>query len=188
MSTTSIREQLIFAGIKDIGINGLSNFSVRRVAAACGVSCAAPYKHFENRESFIAAIIEYINDSWFKIQAKVIEDFEGDLRKQILELSMAYVHFLVDNPHFRSIIMLSGDGFDGKYKDVRSKLSNLSKGLAEEYCKGVGFSSDDTQRKMYVVRSLLYGAALMFDNGQLPYTKKSMEFVRMSIDREFDLP
>ena len=43
-------------------------------------------------------------------------------------------------------------------------------------------------RKLYVVRSLIYGAALMFDNGEMPYTEKAMGYVRYTIDREFDLP
>ena len=35
---------------------------------------------------------------------------------------------------------------------------------------------------------LIYGAALMFDNGEMPYTEKAMGYVRYTIDREFDLP
>ncbi|MGN1065648.1 MAG: hypothetical protein ACI4QC_09560, partial [Thermoguttaceae bacterium] len=42
--------------------------------------------------------------------------------------------------------------------------------------------------KMYVVRSLIYGASLMFSNGELVYDDYTMGFVRAAIDREFDLP
>ena len=42
-------------------------------------------------------------------------------------------------------------------------------------------------RKFYIVRSLIYGASLMFDNKELPYNEKVLEIVRQSIDREFDL-
>ena len=56
-----IREQLLLAGIDDINQNGIQNFSVRRVANACGVSCAAPYKHFEDKPAFLAAIVDYID-------------------------------------------------------------------------------------------------------------------------------
>ena len=43
-------------------------------------------------------------------------------------------------------------------------------------------------RKTYVIRSLIYGAALMMDNGEMPYNKESMERVKAAIAREFDLP
>lgn len=187
-STTPVKQRLIEAGIEEIANNGLHNFSVRRVASICQVSCAAPYKHFQNKESFIAAVIEYINNMWFNIQKKVLSENQKNERKQIVELSIAYVKFLVDNPLFRQIIMQADSGFNNKYKEIRSKLSGVSKAMAEKYCYGAGFSKDDTLRKTYIVRSLIYGAALMFDNGQLPYSNKYLEFVRMSINREFDLP
>lgn len=43
-------------------------------------------------------------------------------------------------------------------------------------------------RKLFVVRSLIYGAALMFDNGELEYTEENVQMVARCIDREFDLP
>ena len=43
-------------------------------------------------------------------------------------------------------------------------------------------------RKTFVIRSIIYGAALMFDNGELPYTEENRQHVRYLIDREFDLP
>ena len=34
---------------------------------------------------------------------------------------------------------------------------------------------------------IIYGAALMFDNGELPYTQENVEMVSYCIDREFDV-
>ena len=42
--------------------------------------------------------------------------------------------------------------------------------------------------KLYIVRSLIYGAALMFDNGEMEYSEKNMAYVRQAVNREFDLP
>ena len=42
--------------------------------------------------------------------------------------------------------------------------------------------------KTYIIRSLIYGAALMFDNGEMEYNEENMNYVKYSIDREFDLP
>ena len=40
------RQALIQAGVEEINRHGVTEFSVRRIAQICGVSCGAPYKHF----------------------------------------------------------------------------------------------------------------------------------------------
>ena len=49
----NLREALIDAGIKIINENGEENLSLRKVAAACDVSHAAPYAHFRDKEELI---------------------------------------------------------------------------------------------------------------------------------------
>ena len=49
----SLREALILAGIAEINAFGANDFSVRRVASACNVSSAAPYKHFKDKKELI---------------------------------------------------------------------------------------------------------------------------------------
>ena len=51
-----LREELILAGIEEIEAHGVRGFSLRRVAKKCGVSCAAPYKHFADLNDFLLAI------------------------------------------------------------------------------------------------------------------------------------
>ena len=182
-----VRERLILAGIDEINRYGIQHFSVRRVAKVCGVSCASPYKHFKDRQEFFAAIVQYINELWHERQKKAADKAGGDPRQKLLAISGEYIRFLVENPYFRSIIMLKDEAFDSDYSKIRSDLSRLSKELVAEYCALVGM--DDTTRmlKTFIVRSLIYGAALMFDNGELSYDDKTFALVLQSIDREFDL-
>ena len=42
--------------------------------------------------------------------------------------------------------------------------------------------------KLFVVRSLLYGAAMMIDNGEMPNTPEILDEIVAMIDREFHLP
>lgn len=184
----SKREDLIKAGIAEIDQHGISGFSIRRVANSCGVSCAAPAKHFGDRNGFLAAIIEYVNLQWHDNQLRIIEENKDSIRAQIIGLSVGYVKFLVDNPHFRSILMLKDDVFDNTYHKLRGEMSSITQKLIEEYCTSVNMDKETKYRKLYVVRSLIFGAALMFDNGEMEYNEQTLEYVRSSIDREFDLP
>jgi len=183
----NVREQLIIAGIQEINKYGLQSFSVRRIANECGVSCAAPYKHFKDRDNFVAAIIEYINKQWGDRQQIILNEFPTNTRKRLVEVSLDYVRFLLENPHFRSIIMLKDEEFDNAYKKMRSQLSGLSLQLIKQYCEEANISEEIEKRKTYIIRSLIYGAALMFDNGEMEYNEENMRFVEFSIDREFDL-
>ncbi len=185
----NLRQQLIQAGIRELGQQGVQRFSVRRIANECGVSCAAPYRHFENKSSFISAIFDYINDEWHAIGRRVAqEDANKSTRRTLVDVSMAYIHFLLDNPHFRSIIMLRTDGLDPKYLSRRGEVSRLSNELISRYCAEVGMSDEDRTRKTFAVRSLIYGASLMLDNGELEPTPENFDMIARSIDREFDLP
>ena len=71
---------------------------------------------------------------------------------------------------------------------MRAQMTDETQKIVYEYCESVHMPEDTMHRKLYVVRSLIYGAALMFDNGEMPYTEKAMGYVRYTIDREFDLP
>ncbi len=183
----NVKEQLIVNGIEEMSKYGVREFSVRRVAQKCGVSCAAPYKHFKDRNSFVAAILEYINTSWSAIAADIASDYPNEYRTQLVQISLRYVRFLVENPHFRSILMLKDDEFDAEHRTLRTKVSAVTSEIVQKYCQSVQMSREVMERKLYVVRSLIYGAAILIDNKEMPYDDNTMEYVRAAIDREFDL-
>lgn len=161
------REELIKAGVEEINRYGVAGFSMRRIAQLCGVSCGAPYKHFGDRKEFIAAIIDDVNAQWHARQAELLAAYEGDTRKQIVEMSTGYVQFLAENPHLRAILTLKDRDFDNVYHRVRGELSSPTQRLIQRYCQEEQLDEETRQRKVYVVRSLIFGAAIQFDNGEL---------------------
>ena len=184
----SKREDLIKAGIQEINKHGIAGFSMRRIADDCGLSCGAPYKHFENRKDFIAAVIEYVNGLWRVRQQELLDQYAGDLRRQIVEMSVGYVEFLMEHPHYRSILMLKDEEFDNTYHRLRGELSSPTQQLAQQFFDSVGMDDFTSRRKVYVVRSLIFGAVILMDNGEMAYNQETLEFIRFSINREFDLP
>lgn len=181
------REKLILAGIKVIEESGVSGFSIRRTAAECGVSCAAPYKHFKDKEDLMTAIIQYIKDRWNECQHEILREFPGDVRRQLIEISLAYIRFLMDNPHFRSIIMIKDPAMLPEQVRLKSGLSEGVSILIDRYCRETGMSDERRRVKTFVVRSLIYGAALMFDNGEIAYNETNFSLIASAIEREFDL-
>ena len=185
--TSSLREQLILAGIHEINANGVASFSIRRVADACGVSCAAPYRHFESKRDFVAAIIDYVNDIWAARQEEILAGCEDTLRHQIIEIVLGYIRFLMDNPQYRAILMLKDQDFDNLYHKKRTQFGSLTQTLNAQLYRAAGFTPEVWERKLMMVRSLIFGVLVLFDAGEFEYNEKTMEYLRYTIDREFDI-
>ncbi len=189
VKSQAVREKLILAALEEVDAVGFARFSLRHVAERCGMSCAAPYKHFKNKREIIEAILLYINNDWLRRQDVVLEEFANEsLRVQLTELSLEFIRFMYENPQFRSILMIHDETFDSDYLTIKADISAKSKELIKEYSRQVGMSEQTALAKMYIVRSLIYGASLMFSNCELTYDDNSMNFVRRAVDREFDLP
>ena len=150
------REELIKAGVEEINRYGVAGFSMRRIAQLCGVSCGAPYKHFGDRKEFIAAIIDDVNAQWHARQAELLAAYEGDTRKQIVEMSTGYVQFLAENPHLRAILTLKDRDFDNVYHRVRGELSSPTQRLIQRYCQEEQLDEETRQRKVYVLLSMIF--------------------------------
>ena len=60
----NLRQALIDAGIKIINENGENALSLRKVAAACNVSHAAPYAHFKDKEELLEAMKKSVTDKF----------------------------------------------------------------------------------------------------------------------------
>lgn len=97
-----LKNALIEAGIDILAKEGVSGLSLREAARKAGVSHAAPYAHFADKQALIAAIA---TDGHKKIHDKitcVIEQFPGDPLRQLVETAWAYVEFCLKEPdHFK---------------------------------------------------------------------------------------
>lgn len=183
----NLREALIQAGIHEINANGVANFSIRRVADACNVSCAAPYRHFESKNDFIAAIIDYVNDIWAAEQDEIVRQSEPTLRAQTLAVSVGYVKFLMENPTYRSILMLHDENFDNLYHKKRTKFGSLSQTLNAQLLEASGYSPEIWERKLMVARALIFGMVFLYDAGEFEYNERTLEHLRYTLNREFDI-
>lgn len=72
-----LRNALIEKGIEIVNSEGLHSFSLRKVAAACGVSHAAPYSHFQSKEELLDAMQQHITDQFSQMLDQVILNYEN---------------------------------------------------------------------------------------------------------------
>ena len=170
------REHLLVAGIMEIEKHGLAEFSLRRVAATCGVSCAAPYKHFKNKDDFVLEIIRYIGGRWKMLESNVMRIYETDKKKQLTELALAYIKFWIANPNFRSILLLNPRQMDEAQKQARADIDTGLIRLIADY------APSNQQKRLYEIRSLIYGALLMLESGEMENNEENLFMIKTSIE------
>ena len=183
----NLRDDLILAGIREINEKGVLGFSIRGVADACGVSCAAPYKHFKDKKELMAAIIDYVNDRWAEQQDEILKSAGETLREQIIEIVLGYIRFLMEHPNYRAILMLKDNEFDNLYHKKRTQFGSLTQTLNAQLFASSGYTEEVWNRKLMVVRSLIFGAVFLFDAGEFEYIETNMGYLRYTLNREFDI-
>ena len=183
----NLRETLILAGIDEIHKKGIQGFSPRGVAEACGVSCAAPYRHFKDKKEFMAAIIDYVNDLWAERQEQIVASCGDSLRQQIIEIVLGYVRFLMEHPQYRGILMLKDNDFDNLYHKKRTQFGSLTQTLNAQLLAASSYDEDTWNRKLMMVRSLIFGLVFLYDAGEFEYNETTLGYLRYTLNREFDI-
>lgn len=102
-----LRNALIQAGVAILAKDGASALSLRRAARRAGVSHAAPYAHFPDKQALIAAIATEGYRRLYDQMEAAVERAGGDPLRRLVAGAWAYVEFaLADPAHFK--ITLSG--------------------------------------------------------------------------------
>src|SRR5512138_60386 len=102
-----LENALIQAGVQILSKEGVEGLSLRKVAKRVGVSYAAPYAHFKDRQSLIAAIsTEGFKQLYAALDAAALAHADNP-KQQLVEAALAYVRFAVDNTDIFKI-MFSG--------------------------------------------------------------------------------
>jgi len=103
--------------LKLVRQKGPRGFSLNEASRLAGVTVAAPYRHFEDKDAILAEIICDGN----AILAKEVRDAVGTVsgtREQMLEAGMAYLRFSVKHADYFSLIFSSGID-KSKYPEVQ---------------------------------------------------------------------
>ena len=171
-----VREALILAGIGEIEERGLADFSLRRVASACGVSCAAPYKHFKSKDDLIGEILRYIREKWELLESHICEVCAGSDGSLLVELCLSDIRFWIGNPHFRAVHMREGREEDGGRTRLGARAEEVLLRLSST------LPPKEATRLCFTVRSLVYGAILMLEDGSLENTPATFRMLRATLE------
>ncbi len=168
-----LKNALIEAAIKILAEEGEHGLSLRKVAARSGVSHAAPYAHFADKQALIAAVSTEGYKRLYQHIKDASDRYPDDPLRQLLEGGYAYVRFAQDDPaHFR--ITFSGvvkkekdypalvEAADNGFKLVRSIVSA---------CQQNGILLPGSADLMAVsIWSSIHGLVALIQDGQVSHT------------------
>jgi len=98
-----LRAAIIEKGIEMINESGVHSLSLRKVARLCGVSEAAPYAHFANKEELLRAIEKHITCQFTAVLKESVKEI-GETVAGYVSLGCAFAMFFARNRQYYNLI------------------------------------------------------------------------------------
>ena len=165
----ALREELLSASLHLIEAEGIGAVSLRRVAREAGVSPGAPYHHFGDRASLLAAL----SAQGFRLLARDLGAAKATTSSPVLALSAllrAYVAFAQQQPAYFRLMFRPELSQPQKHPDVEA-AGDAASGYLEETvadCVHAGIiSAAQADCLAVTIWSLGHGLASLWLDGQL---------------------
>jgi AcrR family transcriptional regulator len=112
-----LRSALIRAALLLVGEHGVSGLALSDAAHQAGVSVAAPYRHFKDKEALLAEIAAEGFGLFRDALARTTQSYPKDKVRRLVEMGVAYVDFALEHrSHFK--VMWEGGISKEKYPHV----------------------------------------------------------------------
>ena len=116
---------LIEAALEIIDEFGPQGLTIRKVAQRAGVSHAAPYRHFPDKDYLILAVVEHGFELLDQAMEQARADAGDDPLAQFAASGEAYLQFALSYPAYYRV-MFSGDLLSSKGHDALRHTSNAA--------------------------------------------------------------
>jgi AcrR family transcriptional regulator len=124
-----LRDALVRTARKILEKNGLADLSLRRVARVAGVSAAAPYHHFADKQALLNAVA---GEGYAALRSEMLARMakQTDPVARLDASGVGYVVFAIENPAlFR--LMFGGDGKQLSTDAALTKARQLAYGVLQ---------------------------------------------------------
>jgi AcrR family transcriptional regulator len=163
-----LRSALIEAGLMLLNEGGAAGVDLRKVARLAGVSHAAPYRHFADKRSLIAAIAEQgfgRLTSAMQVALQPIDPADGLV--QFHAIGQAYVEFALANPALMremfSGLTVNRADFPSLYNTSKESFGILMRIITQSF-------GEPVELRTVVAFTTFHGLALLLLENQLPLT------------------
>lgn len=185
-----LKNALIKAGVEILAKEGIGKLSLRKVAQKAGVSHTAPYFHFSDKQSLIAAISTEGFQKLSKALESATKSHANNPKKQLIESAQAYIKFAVGNKDIFKIMFSSALEKEKEYPAFVEISQKTFRQVVEtiEACQKAGvIKSGEADVLAVIIWSQIHGIISLALEGQISHTvleKKSLsELVTQAVER-----
>jgi AcrR family transcriptional regulator len=132
----NLREALIRAALELIARKGTAGFTFAEAARFAGVSPAAPYRHFRDRDELMASVALRGFELFQAALARAWDDARPDAFAALDRLGKAYLEFARAQPAFYSAMFEAGVpvSADSALREAGEKAFAVLRGAADKLC------------------------------------------------------
>lgn len=170
-----LKNALIQAGIEILAEEGVSGLSLRKAARKAGVSHSAPYAHFADKQTLIAAIASDGHERIHERFQAVLTRYPNEPLHQFTAAAWSYVEFGLGSPdHYK--ITFSGAMQDehshAEFVEASQRNMQVLRAIIAQCRAADIFPPTDIDLDMQAVGiwSLLHGLVMLMIQGQIPGT------------------
>lgn len=165
-----LKNALIQAGLEVLAARGMTALNLREVARRAGVSHAAPYRHFANKEALLAAIAEDGFHQLNEAMSVAVKTAGQSAEEHFFAIGRAYVYFALAHPDsFRlmfSHIVGDRSGYPSLYRSAKVSFQALFGVLVIGQASGA-FVEGDLMPLAESVWSMVHGLATLLVENQI---------------------
>jgi AcrR family transcriptional regulator len=132
----NLREALIRAALELIATKGTAGFTFAEAARSAGVSPAAPYRHFRDRDELMASVALRGFEQFEAALARAWNSGRPDAFTALDRLGQAYLEFARAEPAFYSAMFEAGVpiGANPPLREAGERAFTVLRGAAEAIC------------------------------------------------------
>lgn len=166
----NLREALVDAALDLIAEKGPAGFTFAEAARQAGVSPAAPYRHFRDRDALMADVAKRGFERFERQLATAWDDGRPDLRLAFERVGKAYLAFARDEPAYFSAMFESGLSISEhrELQDAGDRAFAVLRGACEALVAAMPAAKRPPAMMMALhVWSLSHGIASLFARGDV---------------------
>ncbi len=168
-----LKNSLIEAGIEILANEGVGGLSLRKVARKAGVSHAAPYAHFADKQALIAAIASEGHRRIYERLMAIRADYANEPLLLLVRSAWAYVRFGLEFPDYYKVTFSGTIENEHSYPDfmeISQRNIQLLKTVIEQ-CRNAGILQTeeiDSEIQAISLWGQLHGLVSLIIQGQIP--------------------
>ncbi len=166
----NLRAALLEEAARMIGEGGVSSVTMRAIGERVGVSRAAPYRHFPDKEALLAAVAASGFDELNRRLEAIDDPTDGAALDQFCEMGRMYVRFALDHPAQYRLMY-------GEQSVARDQVPELGQAANDLFAHLVALIESqqaagrivtaNPQQQAYVAWSAVHGLASLLIDGQI---------------------